>query len=508
MRRVIFGLLAILLGLFTAIGWYGFQHGFSKKWRTYLAQQFHKQGFEVSVRRLTLDPFRGLVAREMKVYDPENRKHVIAVIDQVNLGVNYSRVFRGKALLDSVDLRDARLSFPLDPASPRSETAVITHLHARIFFPPRQIYLSHADAEFYGIHLSASGRVIKPRDFRVMLGLANSPGNTIATIIREMKTLRYEGHHPFAQIEFSGDLAQPESFSATLNLHASDVRRRRYLLRRFDLSASFRNGVLELQQLDAADSRGELHARATYGLSSQKLECSIRSSLDLQELNRAFRFVDKPPIFLDDPPRFEFTVQGTLAEEPRLRAVGHLSLGNFSLKSEAFTSLAADVSWDGDRWSVRDFHLTHRSGDVSGDAMQLPENFRAVLHSSIDPKALLPLLSGRAADWLSQFEFGSEPTVDLQIAGTAPSPDTCSASGDVQFAHTTFRNLQASGTAKLEYAEGAVSLAPFPGGEKGNGRVTFDFSKDEVRIDPPPPRPAPETPPALEHHSAADPEPL
>ena len=51
--------LLVLLGW---AGWYLANRGFSREWRTTVANELRKRGVEASVRRLTLDPLRGLVA--------------------------------------------------------------------------------------------------------------------------------------------------------------------------------------------------------------------------------------------------------------------------------------------------------------------------------------------------------------------------------------------------------------------------------------------------------------
>ncbi len=49
--------------------------------------------------------------------------------------------------------------------------------------------------------------------------------------------------------------------------------------------------------------------------------------------------------------------------------------------------------------------LVHRTGEISGDVMQLPGELRSRLKNTIKPKILAPLLSGKLAEWFSQFEF-------------------------------------------------------------------------------------------------------
>ena len=67
-RRTLIGL-AARLAIFALVlgflwgGWYLARKGFGRQWRNRLVEELHKRGVEVSLRRLTLDPFRGLIAR-------------------------------------------------------------------------------------------------------------------------------------------------------------------------------------------------------------------------------------------------------------------------------------------------------------------------------------------------------------------------------------------------------------------------------------------------------------
>jgi hypothetical protein len=481
MRRLLLGLLAIMLGFLTALAWYVSDRGFTRKWRNYLVAQFRKEGVEVSFRRVTLDPFHGLVGQEVKVYDARSRHRVLAVIDQVVLGVNYANALRHKTFLDSLDLRDARLLLPLNPEDPEGKGVVISHLNARLFLPPGQISLSRAEAEIYGVRIQAAGHLIHPQDFQFERVARGSPGAVFARIAEALKGLRYDRERPQLRIAFSGDLARPAEIFAEARLHAVEIRRSKYRLDRVDLVASCRGGVVELQQFDMADPRGELHACGTYDLFSREIALRLKSTLALQELNRAFRFTAEwKQIFFQDTPGVDLTLRGTLGPAPRLRAFGHVGLGVFSFGAEEFTGLSADASWAGDSWSVRDFRLAHRTGEVRGDAMQLPGGFRAKLHGRLNLKALLPALAAPEAQWLSQFDFVEAPAIDLTAAGQAPTLDGCEASGEVRFAKTNYLGSAPEGAVHLDYGNHLLTLTPFPDAQSGT-RLVFDFQRHEVR---------------------------
>src|SRR5215213_552853 len=62
-------LIAAGLVLFIWGGWYLANKGFGRQFRLRVVEELRKRGIETSVRRLTLDPFRGIVAQDVRIYD-------------------------------------------------------------------------------------------------------------------------------------------------------------------------------------------------------------------------------------------------------------------------------------------------------------------------------------------------------------------------------------------------------------------------------------------------------
>ena len=148
-------------------GWYLARKGFGRKWRGLVVEELHKHGVEASVRRLTLDPLRGLVAQDVRIYDYKNRENTIAEISRISLDVNYAALLQRQAFLNAIDIRNAQVTLPLpEGADPKSPHAQIKNLHAHIYFPPEQIYVSQADGIFCGIRISATGQLIKRNDYK------------------------------------------------------------------------------------------------------------------------------------------------------------------------------------------------------------------------------------------------------------------------------------------------------------------------------------------------------
>lgn len=428
MRRVFFAISVLLLGGLIAVAWYAYDKGFTRKWRGYITEEFRKQGFEVSLRRLTLDPFRGLVAKDVKIFDAKDRRRTLAVVDEMLLGINYANAFQGKTFLDSLDLLDANLSLPLDPANPRGDRVEISKLNARLFLPPQQVYLARAEAEIAGLRVYAAGRLINPQAFRPKRGdRDNSVTEVLARVVDEIQGMKYEKEPPLVAIQFSGDLSQPENVWIDVRVQGEKIKKRDYRLDKIDLAVNLRDGQIELQRCDLRDSNGLLQAHASFTPATRQATFRVRSALDFPSLARSLRlFPELKHWAFYTPPQIELQGRADFAGPSKLELLGHVTFQKFAYKSVVFEGFGADGSWDDNRWSMRSIHLEHRSGEVTGDIMQVPGDFRAKLRGTLSPKLIAPLLSGKAAKWFSQFDFKDSPSFEIDVQGASPTLEAAS----------------------------------------------------------------------------------
>src|SRR5213076_1559129 len=84
---------------------------------------------------LTLDPFRGLVAQDVRIYDYKNRENTIAQISRISLDVNYAALLQRQPFLNAIDIRNAQVSLPLpEGADPKAARAEIRNLMRTFIF--------------------------------------------------------------------------------------------------------------------------------------------------------------------------------------------------------------------------------------------------------------------------------------------------------------------------------------------------------------------------------------
>src|ERR1700758_4247094 len=89
-RRLLRFVLFLGICVFAWSGWYLAKRGFGRQWRDRVVEELHKQGVEASVRRLTLDPVRGLIAQDVRIFDFKNHENTLAVISEISLDINYA----------------------------------------------------------------------------------------------------------------------------------------------------------------------------------------------------------------------------------------------------------------------------------------------------------------------------------------------------------------------------------------------------------------------------------
>ena len=67
MRRVLLTFFALICAALLGGAWYLSSKGFTRKWRSEVIEEFRSRGIEVTLRRLKLDPLRGMVAQDLRV---------------------------------------------------------------------------------------------------------------------------------------------------------------------------------------------------------------------------------------------------------------------------------------------------------------------------------------------------------------------------------------------------------------------------------------------------------
>jgi len=490
------GLRIIALFLFTVLlvgGWYLARRGFGRQWRYRVVEELRKHGVEASVGRLTLDPFRGLVAQDVRIFDYHNRENTLARISEIALDINYAALLHRQPFLNAFDIRNAQLTLPLKSPEGNPTKAQVTNIHAHVYFPPEQIYLSQAEGIFCGVRISATGQLIKRENYQPSAGISEEEWQRRVALFQravvELEQFTYPGSAPQLQLKFSGDLAQLENARVDLTLRADRIQSRGYEAKALLAHAEWAEQKLNITQCEWRDDAGAFAGRASWSRSDGKGEFQAHSTLDLRKVVDALGFKELfPGIVYPTPPFVE--ISGSFGGSGGAAArtlIGRVAIGNFSYQTVPFLGLTANFSWDGERTMLRDVHLQHASGEATAELFDAPKDFRLNLESTINPGVFSPFAPEDFRKFLGEWEWQRSPAMRLSIRGPGHDPTGWTGDGTFAFQRTRFRGVwMNTATGAIRFRNGAVTCENFRVARDegiGTGSFTYDFSKHEVRVE-------------------------
>jgi hypothetical protein len=495
-RRIALGVmrLAVLVAMCGIIGggYYLARRGFGREWRYRVVEELHKRGVEADIGRLTLDPFRGLVARNVRIFDYKNRENTLARISEVSLDINYAALIHRQPFLNALDVRDAQITLPFKTAGGKADKVQLTNFRAHVYFPPEQIYVSQAEGIFCGIRISATGQLIKRENYQSSPAISPEEWQRRLSIaqrvLNELEKFRFPAALPSLQLKFSGDVAEIEKARVEATLRGDRLQRGNYEMRDLSAAAEWNDQHLNIAHCEWSDGKGNFAGRADWNRETNSANFQAHSSLDLKAFLDAFGLGEPiAGIEFHSPPLVE--ISGSLTFGPnrfRPDVIGHAAFGQFSYKAIPFSDLAADFSWDGERTFVRDLRLRHQTGQLRADLLDAPADFRLNLESTISPDALRPLVPRELNEFLRDWEWQRSPTIRLAIRGKDRNPENWQGDGTIVLRRSRFRGTwMNSANTRIRFADGALTCEDLHVSRDegvGSGSFTYDFKKHEVRV--------------------------
>jgi hypothetical protein len=473
-------------------GWYLAKRGFGRGWRDRVSQELHKRGVEASIQRLTLDPVRGLIAQNVRIYDFKNRENTLAVISEVALDINYAALLHHQPFLNALDVRGAELTIPNPNAAPGAPKTQIKALRAHVYFPPEQIYVSQAEGIFCGLRISATGQLIKRSDYKPSEEVSDEEWRQRLLLVHrvadELRRFTSSGEAPSLQVKFAGDLSQFETVHADATLKGDRLRRGDYEMTNLSLVAEWTNQTLQINQCSWSDNAGSFSGRANWSRETGAAEFQGRSTLDAKRFLEAVGFPQLlADVTLNSPPLLELSGSANFAGvKPQLSVIGRLDVERFNYQTVPLLKLTADFSWDGDRGMIRELRLRHESGELRGDLLDAPNDFRLNVESSIDPIVFRAFASPEMGRFLAEWVWSRPPAIRFAVRGPGRDPVTWTGEGNITTQRTRFRGAwmnEASAALRLE--KGALNLDNLHVARDegtGTGSIAYDFARHEIRF--------------------------
>ena len=484
--------LALLVGAMWG-AWYLANKGFGRQWRLKVVEELRKRGVDASVRRLTLDPFRGLVVQDLRIYDFRDRQRPLAVISEVSLDINYAAILHRQPFLNALDIRDANVTFPNLAGDPNAPQAQLKNFRAHIYFPPDQIYIRQAEGIFCGIRVSATGQLIRPSSYK--------PGGKMSDaelrqrlelfqrVVTELGRFQFAGGPPELQVKFAANLADLATTRVEATLQGQQIQRGTYEIRNLTAAGEWADRKLDIRQLEWSDASGGFSARASLDTTTKAAEFRAQSSVDARQFLEAIGLGNYvADLTFRAPPRIEVSGSADFGgATPKLSVIGNAALADFTYRTIPLLGLRTDFSWDGERTMLRDVRIRHASGEVVADLLDAPGDFRLDVESSIDPTVIRPLLDRGLRQFFGEWQWARPPAIRMSLRGTARDARTWTGEGSITTQRARFRGVWMNrASANVRLAESAITFSNLQVvREEGTGTAaafTYDFGKHEVRL--------------------------
>ena len=360
LRRTVFLILLIIAITGGAWGaYYARERGFTQSWRALIETEISKQGYYVDIGRLTLGPFQGLVAQDVRFYQEDKRKTVIAYIDKVILDIDLSQVMDKKVSINTIDFKDADLSLPIDPKDIDSERLQIRRCSARILMPADKIEIVKAEAQIHGILVSLKGTLLKPtvespesqsskgdraaskdtqkKKRAEQIQMISERRQLFHQILSELDAIDFpKDQPPRIELDVQGSLDQVDSLLITARLSADNLSHKNYSTRQINALVESDGSSVKLRQFHLQDDKGDLRLRGEWLRSEKYVDFELNSSIDIQSLAQSIYpspsigevvFFSSPQIAIEG--RWFFDRPLELTQLPQLPRLPLNAIGSF-----------------------------------------------------------------------------------------------------------------------------------------------------------------------------------
>ncbi|MCF7784991.1 MAG: AsmA-like C-terminal region-containing protein [Prosthecobacter sp.] len=452
LRRLLLFLVASFL---LAGGMYLNTTAFHERWHGFVTGELAQHGVHLNFEHLTVNPFGGLVARGVKVFNDASKETIVASVDRLNLDVDFGSLIEGRVKIDGLELLHASMALPVDPERPELTVIELKDLSARALLEGRRLDIRHAEGLLSdGLRILISGVLELPQS------KSDEPGPSAQerlSAIREHRAQIQHGldwlarfrapHVPTLSVKVSGALDRPQDLKAELLFQADGLVFEDYVWKELVAEAEYDGGFVDLKRLHLLDHLGTLEATATWRIGAEHLRFRLTSSADLPGLARAFFSSEqlREVVFYEAP---QLALEGSIfLNKPKpedflpAEVTGRLDCGRFGSRGEVFNSLSLTLGATPEGIFVRDALLKHKTGTLGLDVMHHRTlGFKYNLALRMDPNVFLPfVLLPKTREIIQRFAFDDTSQIDVQLACAGPTPKLhdCPSSG-----HGVLRNFR------------------------------------------------------------------
>ena len=455
------------------VGWAAYyvqDKGFTHRWRNLITAEFEKRGVHATIRRLNLDPLRGLIAKDVMVYEDPEHQILIMAISRIGLDIDPIKLITGSQSMRAFDVRNAQISIPLDPKRKlKGDQLKLKNLSARTLMRSDQIEIVRAKAVIEGLEVSVTGSLLRPSPEqdeehgdknkdkneadslpKDHLKALRGRSQFIAGVLDKLTKFQYlENADPRLEIRVDGDMTNLPNLRAAGEFKSGPFR---YAGHRNDaVHAKFEwaNERLVIHEINLEDHHGKLISRLEYDPTEKVLGFSLKGSTDLHgQLAAAFDAPSLGEVVFFRPPLVEANGVWHVGREfswsdMPLDIIGSVRSDHLTSRGVIFDAMSFDFSAKGQELYIRNGRIEHKTGLLDCDLLRNSNGVRFRSTLQLDPTIFKPFVKLKGNEnFLNRWSFDEESGVFVQFNGIGPSldPTTWSSTGVIDL-----RNCELNG---------------------------------------------------------------
>ncbi len=448
-RRLFLTICLILTGVVIWLGIYARTEGFTDSWRNAIEREFEKRGYVVEIGKITLGAFRGLVAEDVKFYHDSSREREIAVIDDVYLDVDLSKILNKEILINTLDVDDASILLPLDPSDPLGKTLKVDDLSGRIVITESMIEIVSAAASVANVDIDLSGTLLRsPNSSKAGDADEKASSNEalrarrfqLQKVVEELERFEFLDGRPQMMIEFRGDLDDLATMTASARIVAGRFRKKgqEYEVEGLEGRLNF-DGLskdAEIESLHVRDGNGEFTLTGQWAQEVNRVDFELASNSDITNLIGLF-WTDRKmgEVVFFTPPEIKmkgFIELDRFGDSSEFsfpgEVIGQFHSERFVTRGAVFSGLDFGFSAEGQRFYMRNLRLDHKSGVAFANLKYEPGNeeqtVRYQAEIKMDPKVFRPFVDENARQVLDAWDFNESSAIYVAAVGQGPNLDS------------------------------------------------------------------------------------
>ena len=459
-----------------------------------LARSLSSKAIEVSIGRLALDPFAGLLARDIAIRDRGEGGRLIANLSRIALSLNLSALTHGRIAVDKFALQNAGVSIPTGngPSAPRLD---LEDVFAEVSVTGDQLRLSRFEGLVEGIKVELSGLFLNPAAFSLKsASSADSHGSTtpelVAKLMNGLEELHFPSGPPTLRASISADFAKPDSLKIdNFDLHSGRVLGKDWELQTVELRGQYADGNLRVSRCFLRDDHGALEASADWSSREGTADGTVISTLDPTPFLKALSGGNEAlaALAFAKPPQLEARIEMENAgSKPVIRVTGLAAAPGLAFKGTEFHDVGCHFAWKDGVLYARDVKFSVGRGNFSGKLWVAPGDFRLSARNSIAPTSLLALFDPKTREFLSKMEFQDLPDISVSLHGSKPDFANIRGNGHLKLGRTAMRGSWLdSAESDFEIGDRCVTYKNFlvkTGDGRGTGSFAYDVGLQEARL--------------------------